>query len=224
MITALRPSEYTAALIQGLQARADWVRGKRALELGPGSGTVLAAMGALGAASLCAVDIEPIAVEASTALLRGLGYSKEVDIRCGDLWAPVAGRRFDVIAANLPQFPMEPVHYGGRLPSWSSGGRDGRRLVDRFIGGLRQHLSPGGSAIITHNAFISFEKTCVALARNGLSSRVAATVLVSLPEDKLRLISPDILRAEEGRTIHCHGPYAFAEMHVVEIFDATSSD
>ena len=44
---ALRPSEYTAALIQVLRARGAWVRGANALEIGSGSGVVL--RGAWGA-------------------------------------------------------------------------------------------------------------------------------------------------------------------------------
>ena len=221
MLTALRPSEYTAALIGGLCVRSEWVRDKKALEVGSGSGVVLVAMAKLGAASLYGVDIEPLAVTASSALLRQMEYRGDIDVRCGDMWAPVAGQRFDIIAANLPQFPMEPVSYAGRLPSWSSGGRDGRLLVDCFIDGLAAHLSRGGRAIITHNGFIGLEQTRAALRQYGLSLRVSATYLVSLPAEKLELITPEILDAELGRSIHRYGPYAFAEMHVVEIFDAT---
>ena len=57
-LASLRPSEYTAALIQALQARRATVSGARALEIGSGSGVVLAALAELGAASLCGVDIE----------------------------------------------------------------------------------------------------------------------------------------------------------------------
>ena len=61
-LAALRPSEYTAALIQVLQAKAALVRGAKVLEIGSGSGVVLAALGELGAASLCGIDIEEDAV------------------------------------------------------------------------------------------------------------------------------------------------------------------
>jgi SAM-dependent methyltransferase len=223
-VPALRPSEYTAALIRALQLRPEWVRGKGALELGSGSGVVLAAMAELGAASLCGVDIEPAAVDAGWSLLHGLGYGEQADLRCGDLWAPVGGRRFDIIAANLPQFPMEAVPCAGRLPSWSSGGVDGRQVLDCFVEGLADHLAVGGRAIITHNAFIGVEQTRTALAWHGLSLRITATFLVSLPAEKLELITPDILRAEDGRSVHRYGPYAFAEMHMVEISDTAASD
>ena len=217
VIAALRPSEYTAALIQVLRARSAWVRGANVLEIGSGSGVVLAAMGELGAASLCGIDIERAAVASGALLLHGLGYGDKVQMRHGDIWQPVSGRRFDLIAANLPQFPMEALGYAGRLPSWSSGGPDGRRLLDRFLGGLPAHLAPGGHAIITHNAFLVLELTRAMVARDGLSLRVAKTVLLHLSSEKLELMTRRILCAEQGRSIYRYGPYAFAEMHVIEI-------
>ncbi len=216
-IAALRPSEYTAALIQVLSARRALVRGANAVEIGSGSGVVLAAIGELGAASLCGVDIESTAVASGALLLHGLGHGDKVEMHRGDMWRPLEGRRFDIAAANLPQFPMEPVGYGGRLPSWSAGGPDGRRLLDRFLCGLRDHLAPGGRAIITHNGFVDIEVTRDLIAREGLSLRVAMTVLITLSSEKLELMSRNVLLAEEGRSICRYGPYAFGEMHVVEI-------
>ena len=154
---ALRPSEYTAALIHALQADTARVRGASVLEIGSGSGVVLAALGALGAGSVCGVDIEQEAVETGGRLLRRLGHAAEV--HCGDMWLPVAGRRFDLIVANLPHFPMEPVPVAGRLPTWSSGGADGRWLLDAFLEGLPIHLASDGRAMLTHNAFVGLERS-----------------------------------------------------------------
>ena len=97
-LSMLRPSEYTSALIQVLRADPARIRGAHVLELGCGSGVVLAALGAMGAASLCGVDIEPGAVAASTRLLGDLGLAKSVELHQGDMWQPVAGRRFDLIS------------------------------------------------------------------------------------------------------------------------------
>jgi len=222
MIAALRPSEYTAALIQVLRARAAWVRGASALEIGSGSGVVLAVLGALGAASLCGIDIESEAVASGALLLRRLGHRDNVQMRHGDMWLPVLGRRFDLVTANLPHFPMETGEFAGRLPSWSSGGFNGRRLLDRFLRGLAAHLAPGGRAIITHNAFVDLELTRVMVARDGLALRLAMTVLVQISSEKLALMTQSIRRSEEGRSIYRYGPYAFAEMHIVEIGAAAS--
>jgi release factor glutamine methyltransferase len=200
-----------------LRKRADWVRGADVLEIGLGSGVILAALGELGAATLCGVDIEGAAVAAGALLLHTLGYGSKAQLRRGDMWEPVEGRRFDLITANLPHFPMEPFEIAGRLPSWSSGGDDGRYLLDRFLTGLAAHLAPGGRAVITHNAFVDVERSRAMLALDGLSLRIARTVLVCIPAEKLALMTGTVLRAEDGRSIHRYGPYAFGEMHIVEI-------
>jgi release factor glutamine methyltransferase len=221
-VDALRPSEYTAALVQVLGTQSAFVRGTDALEIGCGSGVVLAAIAELGAASLCGIDIEGSAVATAAVLLHGLGHGDKLRLYCGDMWRPVVGRRFDLIAANLPQFPMKDQEYSGRFRSWSSGGPDGRRVLDRFLGGLVEHLVPGGRAIITHNGFVDLEMSRALLAPDGLSLRVAMTALIHLGQEKLDLMTRSILLAEDGRSIHRYGPYAFAEMHVVEIGAASA--
>ena len=40
---------------------------------------------------------------------------------------------------------------------------------------------------------------------------------MNIPGPKLDLMTPAILRSEEERSIHRYGPYAFGEVHVVEI-------
>jgi release factor glutamine methyltransferase len=223
-VPALRPSEYTAELIQGLRARSAWVCGADALELGSGSGVVLAALGGLGAASLCGVDIEKDAVAISTTLLGKLGYGPIAQVHCGDMWKPLAGRRFDLVAANLPHFPMANPEVSDRLPSWSDGGVDGRRLLDPFLEGLALHLASGGRAIIAHNAFVDLDRSRDIARRAGLALRVAHTTLVYVPDDKLEHMTESVMRREEGRSIRRYGPYTFADMHIVEIGSPAALD
>jgi release factor glutamine methyltransferase len=223
----LRPSEYTGALVAALRARAPWVRGAAALEIGFGSGVVLAALGGLGAEALCGVDIEEGAVAEAGALLAALGLAHRAELHRGDMWRPLGGRRFGLIAANLPHFPMLPAAApgpgGGRLPSWSSGGEDGRRLLDPFLDGLGRHLAPGGRAVLTHNAFVGLDRTRAAVERRGLSLRVAWTTMVAIPPDKLERMPPCALRAaERDGTVERFGPHAFGLMHVVEVGAAGS--
>jgi len=213
----LRPSEYTGALIQVLRAAPHRVAGARVLEIGSGSGVILAALGALGAASLCGIDVENEAVAAGTDLLQSLGHGPLAQFHCGDMWQPVRDRRFDLIVANLPHFPMRDGALSGRRPSWSSGGPDGRLLLDRFLEGLAAHLAQGGNAFITHNAFVGLDRSREMLRRHGLAARVASTTLVHIPPEKLALMTHAVLDAENGRTVHRYGPYVFADMHVVEI-------
>ena len=222
-IAALRPSEYTAALIQVLQRQPARVCGAIVLEIGTGSGVVLAALGALGAASLCGVDVEAEAIESCSLFLRQLGYAEKSRLRCGDMWLPFAGERFDLIVANLPHFAMDRVATGNRRSSWSSGGASGRDLLDPFLAGLADRLAPGGRAVITHNAFVGLERSREIAARHGLALRVAMTVLVYVPAEKLALMTRGVLAAEVGRTIHRYGPYTFAELHIVELDAAETS-
>jgi methylase of polypeptide subunit release factors len=216
-VPALRPSEYTAALIQVLQANAGRIRGASVLEIGSGSAVVLAALGALGAASLCGIDIEQSAVTVGKLLMRELDLHARAEFHHGDMWGPVGDRRFDLIAANLPHFPMPHREVPGRLPTWSAGGADGRDLLDPFLLGLGRHLVPGGRAVIAHNAFVGLERTRRLLAPLGLSLKVALTTLVYIAEEKLELMTDGVLCAEDGKTIHRYGPYAFGNVHIVEI-------
>lgn len=216
-LAALRPSEYTAALIQVLQASAARVRGAKVLEIGSGSGVVLAALGELGAASLCGIDIEEDAVTSGMLLLAELGHGETAELHHGDMWLPVAGRRFDLIVANLPHFPMERGDIPGRLPSWSAGGSGGRALLDLFLEGLDMHLAADGRAIITHNAFVELDRSREILAGRGLALRVVVTTLVYIPDDKLSRMTAGVLAVQDSRTIHRYGPYAFGKMHIVEI-------
>jgi release factor glutamine methyltransferase len=212
-----RPSEYTALLLGAVRARGDRIQGARALEIGCGSGTVLAALADAGAASVCGVDVEADAIEASRRLVAGCGVSGIVELLQGDMWAPVAGRPFDVIAANLPHFPSDRPLLGGRLRSWTDGGADGRALLDRFLGGLAAHLAPGGFALVTHGGSVGMQPTRDILAEQGLAGRIVSSGLVMMSQDKLRSVTESVARAERGRSILVYGPYVFNDVHVVQI-------
>lgn len=213
----LRPSEYTAALIHVLRSRARSLPLTRVAEIGVGSGVVLAVLAELGAVRLYGVDIEAEAAENAAALLSELGFDDRADIRHGDLWEPFADLRFDLVVANLPHFPAVAGIGAERFPGWSHGGRDGRRLLDPFLDGLPRHLSPGGRALITHNAFVDIERSRRMLRPHGLDLRSAYKTTVYLQHEKSAGITPEVLARCEGHTIHCHGAYVFAEMHIVEI-------
>lgn len=213
----LRPSEYTGALIRALMLREPQVAGAAALEVGCGSGVVLAALAALNARSLTGVDIEADAIAASRALLTGAGLDGIADLHVGDMWAPFPDRRFDLVVANLPQFPMAAGAAPGRRPTWSAGGVDGRKLLDQFVAGLVDHLTPGGRSILTHNAFVEPERTADLAAADGLAMETVLSELVYVPDDKLSHMTAGVRTREFGRTLHQLGPYVFGEVRIVEI-------
>ena len=69
------PSEYTAALLMHVRSQVTGAPPASALELGTGSGVVLALMLAMGAKRALGVDIEATAVEATRELLRQEGLA-----------------------------------------------------------------------------------------------------------------------------------------------------
>lgn len=215
---ALRPSGYTGALLQRMQRSPDRVRGASVLDVGCGSGLLLAAAGRLGAATLTGVDVEPNAIAASRALLSDAGLMERSTLHRGNLFDPIAGERFGLVLANLPHFPMAEVGADeGRLLSWSAGGRDGRAHLDRFLEALPDHLAADGLALVAHNAFVGLGPTREIADRRGLSVRVADTVTVPLSPAKLAVMTRDVLAKEAGKSIHIFGPHALGDVLVLAI-------
>jgi len=211
------PSEYTAALLLYLRKHPARVHGARALEMGPGSGVVMATLLALGAQSAVGIELEALAVRATQNLLDQEGLRARASLLQGDMWAACGDDCFDLVVTNLPQFAAEHIEGDGRLPSWSAGGIDGRRSVDPFLAGLSRHLAPGGLAVMTHNVFLDFNKTQAMAEAVGLQARVAYSVSAPLPAHKLASLSPEVLARFTGQGIHRMGDYWFVDFDLVEI-------
>jgi SAM-dependent methyltransferase len=93
------------------------------------------------ATSVTAVEMEPLAegVFWINAALNGLSH--RVEYLIGDLFEPIAGRRFDLICCNPPFMPVPP---GVRFPLFADGGPDGLAVVRRLLAGLPEVLAPDG--------------------------------------------------------------------------------
>ena len=72
--------------------------GERVLDVGTGSGVLAVAAARLGAASVVATDIDPLAVDAARQTVRQNQLAERVVVREGSI---PAGERFDVVTANL---------------------------------------------------------------------------------------------------------------------------
>ncbi len=112
-----------------------------ALDLCCGSG-VHALLAAAHAGLATAVDLNPRAV-ACTAFNARISGLANVEALQGDLYGPVAGRRFGLITANPPFVPAPAQEVAYR-----DGGPDGEAVQRRIIEGLPGHLAPGGTAQI----------------------------------------------------------------------------
>jgi release factor glutamine methyltransferase len=144
--------------------------GVTVLDLGTGSGH-LAVVAALAGASATAIDISRRALLSVrlNALLNGV----RVTALRGDLFAPVAGRRFDVIVSNPPYLP----HPDDRLPQRGlaraiDAGPRGRAFIDRICAQAGEHLTPGGVLLLVHSSVCGERETLDALSARGLETEV----------------------------------------------------
>jgi release factor glutamine methyltransferase len=134
-----------------------------------GSG-ILALAAARAGAAATAVDVSrrAVACAALNARLNGV----RVRALPGDLFAPVAGERFDLIVANPPYVPgAQDGPARGAARAWE-GGADGRALIDRLCAEAPAHLTPGGELLIVHSEVCGERATLDRLAAAGLEAEV----------------------------------------------------
>lgn len=142
----LIPRADTEPLAQ--QALARLRPSHRALDLCTGTGAIAISL-KLGCpeADVTASDLSPDAL--ALARDNAARLKADIDLVQGDLLAPFAGQRFDLIACNPPYIPslelvslQEEVKREPRLAL--DGGADGLDLYRRLIAQAPQHLKPGG--------------------------------------------------------------------------------
>jgi release factor glutamine methyltransferase len=168
-----RPISDTWLLADALD-REPLPAGARVLDLCSGSGA-LAVRAALGdrRRDVTAVDVSRRAV--LTIRLNAALNGVRVRACRGDLFAAVAGERFDAIVSNPPYVPAHSDELPARGPAraWDAG-RDGRMLLDRICAAAPDHLRPGGVLLVVHSSLLGTEATEEALRAGGLEVDVAA--------------------------------------------------
>jgi release factor glutamine methyltransferase len=141
--------------------------GQRVLDLCTGSGAIAVAAARCGAGPVTAVDVSRRAV--MTVRINARLNGVRVRALRGDLFAPVAGERFDWIASNPPYMPAAADDLPTRGPQRAlDAGTDGRILLDRICAQAAAHLEPGGAVMLVQNDLIGVEPTVAALERTGL--------------------------------------------------------
>lgn len=127
--------EYVALVAA---AAAEWpVAGKRALDVGTGTG-VLAAVLARAGARVVATDVEARAVACAQENVARLGVAGSVEVVLADLFAPGP---FDLVVSNPPWLPADAASPLERAV-YDPGGR----FLEALVAGLPDHLAPGGEA------------------------------------------------------------------------------
>jgi release factor glutamine methyltransferase len=137
-------------------------RGKRALDMGTGSGSG-AVFAALRGFDVVAVDINPEAVRCARINLMMNGLEPHVDVRQGDLFGPLGQERFDLVLFNPPFFRGRPKDALDQ--AW----RDDD-VIERFAAELPRHLAQGGRALIVLSTDGEERAMLDALAGAGVST------------------------------------------------------
>ncbi|MEA2474370.1 MAG: release factor glutamine methyltransferase, partial [Thermoleophilaceae bacterium] len=148
--------------------RAQMPPGAAVLDVCTGSGLLAVTAARHGAGSVAAIDVSRRAV--LTARINARLNGVRVRALRGDLFAPVAGERFDVIVSNPPYVPAQDDELPARGPqrAWDAG-TDGRALLDRICAAAPAHLRPGGFLLLVHSSICGIEPTVERLERAGLS-------------------------------------------------------
>lgn len=135
----MTPGPTTADLLNVLPAKLSG----SFLDVGTGPGTLGLVAARRGADRVVVTDIS----ERAAALTRFNASFNDlrVDVRVGDLLAPVAGERFDWVVSQ-PPYVTHPLDEPG--VTFLHGGEKGDELAFRFLGGLAEHLRRRGIAIV----------------------------------------------------------------------------
>jgi HemK-related putative methylase len=158
----LRTGEFFASQIDARLVDSD----AEVLDMGTGSG-ICAVAAARHARRVVAVDINPEAVRCAriNALLNHLEH--KIDVKHGDLFAPVLAERFDIVLFNPPFLVGTPRDDRDR--AWRS-----NDVAERFAAGLGSHLKLGGFALVLLSSFGEAPVFLEAFRQGGFAISVLA--------------------------------------------------
>ena len=155
--SVLVPRPDTETVIEVVRtARPDRASPCRILDLCTGSGVIAVSLAReYPAAAVVATELSPAAAALARRNAARNAVGERVEVRDGDLFAPVAGERFDVIAANPPYIvssviPTLAAEVRREPVIALDGGRDGLGFYDRISAQARAHLAPGGVLVLEH--------------------------------------------------------------------------
>jgi ribosomal protein L3 glutamine methyltransferase len=124
------------------------------LDLCTGSGclAILAAI-AFPNASIDASDVATAALEVARRNLHDYGLEARISLLQSDLFAALAGRRYDLILANPPYVSDDtlaafPPEYAAEPKLAHAGGADGLTFVRRILAAAADHLSTTGIVVM----------------------------------------------------------------------------
>ena len=124
-----------------------------ALDLFTGSGCLAILMAqAFPHAMIDAVDLSPDALDVARINLDASGLSDRIGLVEGDLFAPLKGRRYDLIITNPPYVGAQvmsdlPPEYAHEPEMALGSGEDGLDIVRQILASAGAHLNAGGGLL-----------------------------------------------------------------------------
>jgi ribosomal protein L3 glutamine methyltransferase len=147
-------SPFAELIGKGFAPWVDAGRVHRLLDLCTGSGCIgIAAAMHLPEAQVDLTDVSEPALAVARRNVRDFGLEQRVRVIRSDLFAGLAGQRYDLILCNPPYVAEEelaalPMEYQREPSLGLAGGRDGLDLVRRILRAAGRHLEPGGAIIL----------------------------------------------------------------------------
>lgn len=152
----------------------------RCLDLGTGCGVVAMHLALRG--RVIATDISERALLLARANARLNGVERRIEFRRGDLFAPVAGERFDLILSN-PPFVITPREAGTPVYEYRDGGMIGDGLAERVVSEAPALLAEGGELLCLANWESPWGGNGLERVRGWIAGAAAAGAAASGPLD-----------------------------------------
>jgi release factor glutamine methyltransferase len=168
------PAEDTFLLAEKMTVSEDDI----VLDMGTGCG-ILAVLAARKAKSVLAVDINPYAIKCAVKNAEINGVKEKIDFRTGDLFHPIKkNESFSLILFNVPYLPSEPDEEKSWIGKAWAGGRNGRKILDRFIMDSPSFLGAGGTIQLVQSSLSGVKRTMEMFDELDFGMKVIAQVKV----------------------------------------------
>lgn len=148
--------------------------GDSVLEIGTGTG-IVAMYASKITDDITVTDINFDAVELADHNFRQNNI-ENIEILFGNLFEPVKNRKFDVILFNTPYLPTENGDViNDNLNYAFDGGLNGRKVIDKFLDEVKNHLNDHGKVQIIQSSLSNNDETLRRLDELGFISEIAAS-------------------------------------------------
>lgn len=155
---------------------------QRCLDIGSGTGLQTVQLALNGAAHVHAIDVDEAAVANTLDNATHNRVSDRVSVEVSDIFPWLPEERYEVVVANLPQIPVDPL---SQLSSHRPTDYWGRGLIDEVIRKLGQALAIEGRAFLNLTSLQSRERTLALLDEVDLRCEVVAWEVMEMPEEYL---------------------------------------